>query len=132
MDMKRLAITALLLAAACDSNPISPAFRDRVTAADAFTRHYAESRLRKWDIRAHAAGTDCSVLFVETPMLLDDSVIEALHYGTGAYAVYDGRGVQHFCHQRAFRGAAYRDRSGHVWTFGKVSVNEAETLTRCR
>ena len=119
----------ILLTAACESNLRPATGNDRVLAADAWTRHYAESRLKKWSLRAHAAGGDCNVLYVETPMLLEDSLIEALHYGTGAYAIYEGRGVQYFCRQRAFRGVAYRDRSGSVWTFGNVSASEA--LDRC-
>jgi hypothetical protein len=132
--MTRTSVFALLflVATACADHPRSSTGDDHTAAAEAFTRHYARSRLGKWNIRAHAAGADCDVLFVETPMLLEDSLIEALHYGTGAYAVYEGHGVQHFCLERAFRGAAYKDRSGHIWTFGKVTTSEAETLRICR
>ena len=128
--MKQALAILILIIAACESNPRPSTGNDRVTAADAWTRHYAHSRLKKWSLRAHAAGGDCNVLFVETPVLLEDSLIEALHYGTGPYAIYEGRGVQHFSRQRAFRGVAYKDRSGHLWTFGKVSASE--TLNRCR
>lgn len=103
----------------------------RVASADQFTQRYAQSRLSGWNVRASAAGTDCAVLFVRANIILEDSMIEAMHYGAGAYDIYDG-GVQHFYRQRAFRGVAYKDSSGRVWTYGAVDETEAEALTPCR
>jgi hypothetical protein len=117
-------LSLLLCAVRCDSNP-------HVKAADAFTSHYAQSRLAKWNLHAIATGTDCRVLFVETSMLLEDSLIEAVHYGIGAYAVDPG-GVRRFCRERDFRGAAYKDRSARIWTFGEVTADEVATPERCR
>lgn len=114
----------------CDSHPRPITSVAQVAAATRFNEIYSRSRLAKWNLRAHAAGGDCRVLFIETSMILDDSLVEALHYGAGAYAVYDG-GVQRFCRERAFRGTAYRDRSGRVWPFGEVSESEASVLTQC-
>ena len=130
--MTRMLIVVLCLSMACDTNSNTPESRARMTAAVAFTRHYSAAGLDRWKIRGYAAGHDCGVLYVETSMLLEDSLIEALHYGTGPYAVYDGGGVQQFCRERSFRGAAYKDRSGRLWTFGDLTSVEAETLTRCR
>ena len=57
-------------------------------------------------------------------------MVEALHYGAGAYGVYDG-GVQRFSRDRAFRGVAYKDSSGRIWTYGNVSVAEVAAMKRC-
>ena len=100
-----------------------------VTAATLFTRNYAQSKLARWNVRAAAAGSDCGVLFVQTTVVMDDSMVEALHYGAGAYRVA-GRGVDEFSREHSFRGVAYRDPSEKVWTYGNVSTREA--LTPCR
>ena len=55
-------------------------------------------------------------------------MVAAIHYGTGAYGVYDG-GVHRFYLERSFRGVAYTDRSGHIWAYG--AVNPAERLGEC-
>lgn len=132
-------ILALLLLSAvvtCESNRIKTprkltADDGRIAAAHAFTRRYAQSRFSGWNIRADAAGADCDVLFVNTSIVLEESMVEALHYGAGTYDIYDG-GVQHFSRQQAFRGVAYKDRSARVWTYGAVSAAEAEAMTACR
>jgi len=120
-----------LLATVCAPRQ-QPSARDQhIAAASLLTKRCAASRLAKWNIRGIAAGNDCSVLLVDTSMVLDDSLTEAIHYGTGAYAVVDG-GVWHFSLQRAFRGVAYRDRTGHLRTYGNVTQDEAEELQPCR
>ena len=128
-----LLLTAVIT---CESNrmksPRKPSSSDgRIAAANAFTRRYAQSRFSGWNIRADAAGTDCDVLLVRTSIVLEESMIEAMHYGAGAYDIYDG-GVQHFCREQTFRGVAYKDASDRVWTYGAVSVAEAEGMTACR
>lgn len=104
-----------------------------VAQADAFTRLYGgrKSPLGHWQMRANAAGSDCGVLYVQTPIILEDSLIEALHYGAGPYEIYSG-GVRKFCRDGAFRAVAYRDGSGRIWTYGNVTQREAEALTPCR
>jgi hypothetical protein len=134
--MKLVSLLLLLSVLACESNqPASPGIstpRDtRIAAAHAFTGRYAHSRLSGWDIRASAAGADCDVLFVRTSIILEDSMIEAMHYGAGAYDVYTG-GVQQFCRDRTFRGVAYKDASEKVWTYGAVTIGEGESLELCR
>ena len=104
---------------------------ERIAAASQLTKRCAASRLAKWNIRGIAAGADCSVLLVETSMVLDDSLVEAIHYGTGPYAVVEG-GVRQFTRVRAFRGVAYRDRIGRVRTYGDLTHTEAEELRPCR
>ncbi|HUP59650.1 MAG TPA: hypothetical protein VNA69_04445 [Thermoanaerobaculia bacterium] len=128
--MKRTTALFLLFAiGACESNRKAPADRERVIAASALTQRYAQSPLARWNVRGRAAGADCGVLFVETAVIMEDSMVEALHYGAGVYDVYKG-GVQQFSRDGAFRGVAYKDKSGRVWTFGEISA--AETSVPCR
>lgn len=128
-----LLLTAVIT---CESNrlktPPRPAASDgRIAAAHAFTRRYAQSRFSGWNIRAEAAGADCDVLFVNTSIVLEESMIEAMQYGAGSYDIYEG-GVQHFYREQTFRGVAYKDGSERVWTYGAVTVTEAEGMTACR
>jgi hypothetical protein len=119
-----------LITAACGSDaPPAPAHHARVIAAQFFTQRFAHSRFADWKIRANAAGRDCDVLLVQTPVVMEDAMVEALHYGAGAYGVVDG-GVQRFARDRAFRGVAYKDSSGRFWTYGDVTAR-AETLKPC-
>src|SRR4051794_14423721 len=98
MTIRCLMILALL-AAMCESHPRSPG--KHVAAANVFTQRYARSRFAGWKVRASARGRDCDVLLVETDMVMEDSMVEAMHYGAGAYGVVDG-GVQRFYRDRAF------------------------------
>ena len=124
-------LSALLLISGCKTKPPSTSFTAvHVTAASLFTQRYAQSRLAAWNVRAAAAGDDCDILLVDTSIVLEDTMVEALHYGAGAYGVYDG-GVQRFVRDRAFRGVAYRDSTGRIWTYGNVNAREAERLKRC-
>jgi hypothetical protein len=63
-------------------------------------------------------------------MVLEDSLVEAMHYGAGAYGVFNG-GVHSFYRDRAFRGVAYRDTTQRVWTFGAVTTAEGAQLRAC-
>ena len=117
--MKRALILGLLAVFACGTRTEPNAY---VTAANAFTDAYAGSRLASWNVRASAVGQDCGVLLVETKIILEDSMVEGMQYGTGAYDINGG--VEQFCTDRAFRGVAYRDGSGRVWTYGKVAASE--------
>ncbi|MEK6371963.1 MAG: hypothetical protein AABO58_04645 [Acidobacteriota bacterium] len=114
-------------ATGCESHPQIDA---HVDAAGFFTHRYSRSPLSVWNVRGSAAGAGCDVLLVETSVVMNDAMVEALHYGAGAYGVVDG-GVQRFYRDRAFRGVAYRDSAGHVWKYGGISRSEAETLRRC-
>ena len=127
MTIRRLMILALL-AAMCESRPRSSG--NHAAAANFLTDRYAHSRFAGWNVRASARGRDCDVLLVETDMLMEDSMVEAMHYGAGAYGVVDG-GVQRFCRDRAFRGVAYKDSSGRIWAYGNVTAQDAATLPRC-
>lgn len=118
---------AMLAAFGCQAQPHNDA---RVTAASFFTQRYSHSRLAKWNVRASAAGRDCGVLLVETSIVMEDSMVEAMHYGGGAYGVIEG-GVQRFYRERSFRGVAYKDSSSRIWTYGDVTREEAEALKRC-
>jgi hypothetical protein len=130
MDIVRSVGLAVCLIACAPPQQPSPR-QERIDAASLFTRSCEASQLAKWNIRGIAAGADCGVLLVDTSMVLDDSLTEAIHYGTGPYAVVDG-GVRHFTRARAFRGVAYRDRTGHVRTYGDLMQGEAEDLQPCR
>jgi hypothetical protein len=127
MTIRCLMILALL-AATCESRPRPSS--NHVAAANVFTARYAHSRFAGWKVRASARGRDCDVLLVETDMVMEDSMVEAMHYGAGAYGVIDG-GVQRFCRDRAFRGVAYKDSSGRIWAYGDVTAQDAATLPRC-
>jgi len=128
---RSIGLAVLLIATVCTPRR-PPSVRDHhIAAASLFTRRCAASRLARWNIRGIAAGADCGILLVDTSMVLDDSLTEAIHYGTGTYAVVDG-GVRHFTHERSFRGVAYRDRTGHIRTYGELTQAEAEDLQPCR
>jgi len=120
-------VLSLILIAACQSRHTGDT---HVASASAFTRLYSKSRLSAWRVRASAAGSDCSILFVRTAVVMDDTMIESLHYGAGAYDVWSG-GVQQFSRERGFRGVAYRDSMGRLWTFGSITPPEAETIDLC-
>ena len=126
MTIRCLMILALLIAM-CESHP-RPA-SNHVAAANVFTDRYAHSRFARWNVRASARGRDCDVLLVETDMVMEDSMVEAMHYGAGAYGV-DG-GVQRFYRDRSFRGVAYKDSSGRIWAYGDVTARDAATLSQC-
>jgi hypothetical protein len=141
---RSLALGLFVLVVACDpartagpaasvpaSTRRSTAEQVRIDAANLFTRRYAKSRLSEWKIRAQAAGPRCSVLVVQMSVIMEDSMIEAMHYGTGAYDVVDG-GAQRFYRERNFRGVAYKDASDRIWTYGAVSDEEAGKLVECK
>ena len=130
--MWRIAFTSTLLAImfGCEAHQIQPGVRSRISAASVLSQQYASSPLASWNVRVNAAGRDCAVLLVQPSISMDDSLVEALHYGSGPYAAYGG-GVEHFSRDHSFRAVAYRDASGHIWTYGAVDTAEAETLAPC-
>lgn len=117
----------VVLATACHPQPAGNPY---VAAANTFTLHYRESNLSEWGIRAHASGADCDVLFIETAIVLDDSLVEAIHYGGGGHDVYGG-GVQFFYRQRSFRAVAYKDVAGRVWVYGDLTRPDIGSLDSC-
>jgi hypothetical protein len=124
-------ILILAVAIACESNRRPPADQARIAAAGAFTSHYTDHGLASWKIQGYATGHDCGVLVVETSIIMEASMVEALHYGAGAYDIYKG-GVEQFSRQRSFRGVVYKDSTGRVWRYGEVSASEVAALTPCR
>jgi hypothetical protein len=124
--MARRTVMALLLLSvlACERA------NQHIAAAGTLTRRYAQSRFEKWNVRASAAGRDCGVLLVETSIILDDSMVEAMHYGAGPYAV-DGRGMQHYSREAAFHGVVYKDATDRVWTYGELGEEEPTTIAVC-
>lgn len=109
----------------------SDAEQVRMTAAALFTERYERSRFAEWNVRGRATGPQCIVLFVDVDVIMEESMVEAMHYGTGPYAIAEGS-VQHFYRDRSFRGVAYRDASKRIWTYGAVSVQEAAALAPCQ
>ena len=125
--MRRIALLTLLALAACRSEP--DVELAHVNAAKEFTQRYSRSRLGPWKVRASAAGADCAVLLVHAGIMLDDSTVDALHHGTGAYDVYAG-GVEQFSKHRQFRAVAYQDASGRIlWPTG--AHRTADPLAPC-
>jgi hypothetical protein len=102
----------------------------RIASAVLLKSEYDRSPLADWGIRVKAAGSDCRILLIHAGVIMDDTMIEAMHYGAGSYAVYEG-GVQRFYLERSFRGVAYTDSSEKVWTFGTISEAEAAAAEPC-
>lgn len=123
-----LILVLVAVSLACQPGTHTVAGSDRKSAARGLTSQYAGSALARWKVSGQAGGTDCAVLFVQTAIPMEDSLVEALHYGAGAYDIYRG-GVQQFSRDRAFRGVIYRDRAGRVWTFGNAGPHE--TISAC-
>lgn len=126
--MSRIILAILICCIACRSNPEHD---KRIAAAKLLTMRYEQSRFSAWKLRARAAGADCRVLLVQTGNVLDDSLVEAMHYGGTDYRMVDG-GVHQFYRERTFRAVAYRDAAERVWTFGGLSPMEGESLQPCR
>jgi|GEM_PF-561173 len=101
-----------------------------ILAGKYLTGLYAQSRLAPWKIEARAAGPQCDVLLLHVAVIMEDSMIEAMHFGTGPYDAVAG-GLQRFYHLQDFRGVAYQDKSSRIWTYGNVTENEAATLVPC-
>jgi len=102
-----------------------------VEAARRLTQRYTESPMAAWKVKADAAGTNCDVLFIQIATVLDTSMVDAIHYGVAAYDFVPG-GVKQFGRTNAFRGVAYKDASGYVWTYGKIKAADARSLQPCR
>lgn len=129
--LRQLLLCLVLFACACKPGLFAERPHDpRIAAAAFLTDRYAHSRFAKWDIRAHAAGQDCSVLLVETSQILDDSLVEALHYGAGVYEIVDG-GIPGFLQQQGFRGVVYVDGTERRWAFGVVEEEEVPEIEPC-
>jgi hypothetical protein len=138
-------VATLVVCAACTSDstptpPLAPRASatvvraplgedQRVTAATDLARLYAKSKLAAWDVTAVAIGSDCGILFVATPVVMEETMVAAMHYGAGSYRVIEG-GIDRYSRQSRFRGVVYRDGSGMVWPYGDAS--KTEPLTPCR
>jgi hypothetical protein len=125
--MARIALILLFCFIACRSNPEHD---QRIAAAKLLTKRYEQSRFAGWKLRARAAGADCDVLLVQTRNVLDDSLVEAMHYGGTDYQMVDG-GVHQFHKDRAFRAVAYQDAAERVWTYGRITPAEGDSLEPC-
>ena len=139
--MRRLFGPALLMLslAACESHtPVSPQqpavvknHTPYVEAARRLTQRYTDSAMADWNVKADAAGPNCDVLFIETGTVLETSMVDAIHYGVAAYDFIPG-GIKQFGRTNAFRGVAYKDASGYIWTYGGVTAANASSLRPCR
>ena len=128
-----IAFIALTAAFGCNSRRNAPAedHSARIAAATFITDLYSRSRLATWNVRASAAGADCAVLLINVSIIMEDSMVEAMHYGAGDYEIYTG-GLRNFSRQRGFRAVVYEDSSRHQWPYPTtLPINEAETLTPC-
>jgi hypothetical protein len=105
--------------------------RDRyLRDAEFLTARYS-LKLPQWNVRALAAGPRCDVLVLHVGVIMEDSMIEAMHFGTGPYEQVTGS-MQRFYHQQGFRGVTYHDKSEKIWTYGDVTEREAPALVPCR
>jgi hypothetical protein len=104
--------------------------RERIDAAERLTRIYSKSRYSGWNLKAEAGGADCRILIVRASIVLDISMAEAMHYGSGAYDVYAG-GVQQFARNHSFRGVVYTDPTERAFPFETATQQEIENLTAC-
>jgi hypothetical protein len=139
--MHRLLGRALIILAlaGCESpTPVSPRTPlvvkntiPYVEAARRLTQRYTESPMAGWNVKADAAGRNCDVLFIETAVVLETSMVDAIHYGVAAYDFLPG-GVKQFGRKNAFRGVAYKDASGFIWTYGDITTADAQSLRPCR
>lgn len=130
--MFRRALVLLLFFLSCDARRARPQPSElRVASARSITRTYSQSRFARWELRARALGDDCDVLLISTSTVLDDAMVEGLHYGGGSYGVVEG-GVHRFYRARTFRGVAYKDLSARVWTYGSLTPAEVPRLKPCR
>jgi hypothetical protein len=127
---RTLFIGTLVMLLSCNSKQASRP-NIHVTAATLLTERYAAAPFADWHIRAVAAGSDCSVLIVQTQIILEDAIIEAMHYGAGTYNTFPG-GVKQFTTDHAFRGVIYKDVSGRSWPYGTLTEREQEGATPCR
>jgi hypothetical protein len=118
--------TVVILLFACRAVPDV-----QVANASALTRRYSDSDFKTWNVRASAAGRDCRVLLVETSIVLDESMAEAMHHGTGPYAL-DGRGLNAFSAEDGFRGVVYKDSTNRVFHYGDLRDEDPHGLTPCR
>lgn len=112
---------ALLALARCDAKPA-------VSRASVVRGDSSVSAREPWNIRTRPAGKDCDVLFVETGLVLDAAMVEAMHYGTGPFR---SRGKGMYSRAQGFRGVVYKDTTGKIWTYGSVTEAEARSLPRC-
>lgn len=124
--MKQLILAVCLLNTACDSAGTSTALY--VEAADAFRRQCERTGNPGWKLRASAAGIECDVLWIESKVPLDTSMIEAFHY---ARPTSNGNAVQLFSEAHRFRGVAYTDSNQRIWTYGAVTRDEVPALRPC-
>lgn len=92
--------------------------RSHTADANDLTARYGSSRFAKWRIRGKATGPDGSLLCVSIGIVVDDSMIQALHYGSGLYDVYPG-GIQGFMKDRRFRAVTYTDKTGRKWGYAR-------------
>jgi len=130
MLRRTLALVLLLICCEPRRAALEPSAQ-RVASARVLTREYSHSTFARWKLRARAAGRDCDVLVISTSNVLDDAIVEGLHYGGGPYGVIEG-GVRQFCRKQAFRGVAYKDRSQRIWTYGgDLKPDELPRLKPC-
>ena len=129
-----IAMLLLLLTRCTGSDPVAVPARSveeiRLSAAQQLTAG-AGTSVPGWHIHARAAGHDCGVLLVDVGVNMEDVLVDGLQYGVEPYTITTG-GVHAFSRTHFFRGVAYRDAAGRVWTYGAISRTDAESLVPCR
>ncbi|HYR29742.1 MAG TPA: hypothetical protein VEU30_14835 [Thermoanaerobaculia bacterium] len=99
---------------------IEPRRELRIATARDLTSLYAASALGEWNVNATAAGPDCTILFVQTPVTMERTMVDAMHYGLGSYRVSE-TSIDQLYRARSFRGVLYKDGSRRLWAYGDVA-----------
>lgn len=95
--------------------PRSPKQQKRalILAADELTGMFHVHPLDEYRITAYASGQDCTTLLLTSTIVLDDNMVEDLHFGGGVPAYRNG--VMGFALARGFSRVKYVDTWGKTW-----------------
>ena len=59
-------------------------------------------------------------VFVQTPVVMERTMVDAMHYGLGSYRISD-TSIDELYRARGFRGVLYKDGSKRLWVYGEVT-----------
>lgn len=124
-------LTGILLLSACELFDRRPkADPVRAAAAANFTKRYSQSHFAEWHVRARPAGSDCTILLIDTGVLMTDERIDAVEFGVNASEIVEG-GAHGLAHDAKFRAVVYRDSGDKIWVRDGAVPNPS-AVTPCR